>query len=275
MYEIFTNGEWEVEPGNEEAFIEAWSEFAAWASERPGAGTLRLVRDVRAPGRFVSFGQWDDANAVRAWKSSAEFKERIGRVVSHTTDFEPTELVGLRKVRGGAVETLSPPAEIEPIHAAKNGTANPEEEEAMSVHYKKDGIATFDASTEKIFQYMSAGEHPHASFKSHRLVGVSDNVVTAKVEVYHPDGSTSETIVEQRLDPPKRIETTMSGGAFDGARFTHTYRALDGQTKVDLEGDFPAMPGMSEADELKMIDDFFSRIFAEDTATLRTWSPAE
>jgi heme-degrading monooxygenase HmoA len=117
MYEIFTNGRWEVEPANEEAFVAAWSEFAAWASDRPGAGTLRLARDTRNPGRFVSFGRWDDAGAVQAWKGSAEFKERIGRVVKHTTDFEPTEHVTLVKVTGGTVEELSPPAGIGPIHA--------------------------------------------------------------------------------------------------------------------------------------------------------------
>jgi heme-degrading monooxygenase HmoA len=117
MYEIFTAGRFEVEPGNEEAFVDAWSEFAAWASQRPGAGTLRLFRDVRNAGRFVSQGQWDDADAIRAWKSSAEFKERIGRVVSQATEFEPTELVTLVKVTGGTVEALSPPAEMEPIHA--------------------------------------------------------------------------------------------------------------------------------------------------------------
>lgn len=117
MSEMFTHGRFEVEPGNEEAFVEAWSEFAAWASERPGAGTLRLLRDVRNPGRFVSFGQGDDADAVRAWKSSADFKERLGRVVKNATEFEPTEHVTLVKVTGGTVEALSPPDEIEPIHA--------------------------------------------------------------------------------------------------------------------------------------------------------------
>ena len=101
MYEIFTHGRFEVEPGNEEAFVDAWSEFAAWASERPGAGTLRLFRDVRNAGRFISFGEWEDADAVRAWKSSAEFKERIGRVVRQAAEFEPTEHVTLMKVTGG------------------------------------------------------------------------------------------------------------------------------------------------------------------------------
>jgi hypothetical protein len=64
----------------------------------------------------------------------------------------------------------------------------------------------------------------------------------------------------------------MIGGAFDRAKFEHRYTPMGGQTKVDVEGDFPEMPGMSEADELKMIDEFFTTLFAEDTATLRTWS---
>jgi heme-degrading monooxygenase HmoA len=117
MYEIFTTGRFEVDPENETAFVDAWSEFASWASQRPGAQTLRLTRDVRNPGRFISFGRWDDADAVRDWKSEPEFKERIGRVVRQAKEFEPTELVTLRKIAGGAVEEHSPPAELEAIHA--------------------------------------------------------------------------------------------------------------------------------------------------------------
>jgi len=117
MYEIFTAGRFEVEQGNEDAFVEAWSAFAAWASENAGAGTLRLFRDVRNPGRFVSMGEWNDAEAVRAWKSSGEFRERISRVVSEATEFEPTELVTAVKVAGGTAEALSPPAGLKAIHA--------------------------------------------------------------------------------------------------------------------------------------------------------------
>ena len=117
MYEIFTHGRFEVEPGNEQAFVEAWSEFAAWASEQAGARTLRLTRDVRNPGRFLAFGEWDDAESIRAWKSSPQFKERIGRVVRQATGFEPTELVSVAKVTGGTVEAHSPPDTIEAIHA--------------------------------------------------------------------------------------------------------------------------------------------------------------
>jgi heme-degrading monooxygenase HmoA len=117
MYEIFTHGTFEVDPGNEQAFVDAWSEFASWVSKRPGAGTLRLLRDVRHPGRFFSLGEWDDAEAISAWKSSPEFKERLGRVVGQALCFEPTEQVTLRKVAGGSVEALSPPEGLEGIHA--------------------------------------------------------------------------------------------------------------------------------------------------------------
>ena len=142
----------------------------------------------------------------------------------------------------------------------------------MRVHYKHEGIATFDVTPETVFKYMSAGNHPHVGFKSHRLLSVVEDVVTLTAEVYMPDGSTFGMTIKHKLDRPKGIETTMIGGHFDGARFFHAYTPIGGKTKVDLEGDFPAFPGMSEADELKMIDGFFTKLFAEDTATLRTWS---
>ena len=116
MYEIFTYGRFEVEPANEDAFVEAWSEFAVWISLRSGNRSVRLMRDIRNAGRLVSVGRWDDAEAVRAFKSSAEFKERLGRVVKLAKDFEPTELVTLVKAADGSSETLAPPAGLEPIH---------------------------------------------------------------------------------------------------------------------------------------------------------------
>jgi len=117
MYEIFTYGRFEVEPANEDAFVEAWSEFAVWISQRPGNRSVRLMRDIRNAGRLVSVGRWDDAEAVRAFKGSAEFKEQLGRVVKLAKDFEPTELVTLVKATEGSSEKLSPPAGLEPIHA--------------------------------------------------------------------------------------------------------------------------------------------------------------
>ena len=118
MYEIFTYGRFEVAPENEPAFVEAWSEFAEWISRRPGNQSVRLMRDLRNTGRLVSVGKWEDAEAVRAFKSASEFKEQLGRIVKLAADFEPTELVTLVKAEGGTSERLSPPAGLEPIHAA-------------------------------------------------------------------------------------------------------------------------------------------------------------
>jgi alkyl hydroperoxide reductase subunit AhpC len=141
-----------------------------------------------------------------------------------------------------------------------------------TVRYKKDGIATFDTTPDTVFNYMSAGNHQHAAFKSHHLAGVAGNVVTVEAEIYNPDGSTFNTTITHTLNRPSGVETSMAGGPFSGARFVHSYTPMGGATKVDLDGEFPAFPGMSEADELKMIDSFFTTVFAEDMKTLRNWA---
>ena len=143
----------------------------------------------------------------------------------------------------------------------------------MSVHYEHDGIATFPTAPDTVFRYMSAGGHRHAAFKSHRLLDLNGDLVTIQAEIYNPDGSTFSTTIEHRLDRPNGVETRMIGGAFDGARFTHSYTAEHGHTRVDLRGEFPEMPGTTEADELAMIDGFFTRVFDEDSETLRSWTP--
>jgi hypothetical protein len=119
---------------------------------------------------------------------------------------------------------------------------------------------------------MKEGDHVHQAFKSHRLVGAKGNAVTIAAEIFNPDGSSFETTITQKLNYPKSIETIMDGGAFSGARFHHIYTAIGNKTKVDLDGAFPVIPGMSEADELNMIDHFFTVIFNEDAATLKTRS---
>ena len=92
MSEIYTTGTWKPKPGEEDAFVEAWTAFAGWAGEQPGAGTLRLARDAADPGQFVSFGRWDSFDAAHAWKASPEFRERMSRVQQHVDQFTPAEL---------------------------------------------------------------------------------------------------------------------------------------------------------------------------------------
>jgi heme-degrading monooxygenase HmoA len=246
---VYTSGTWTAIAGREEAFVEAWGEFAAWASQMSGARRLILTRDLYEEGRYVSFGEWSSEDAVHSWKGDAEFKEQMAQVLQHVAEFKSAEL-GL-------------------VASAEEGTAA---EVVPTVRYERHGVATFAAPVERIFEYMRAGNHPHQAFKSHRLVGTEGNVVTVAVEAYNPDGSTTAMTVEHRLDPPNRIVNTMSGGHFDGGRFTLSYAAVEEGTKVDVEGDFPVLPGLSEADELAMIDGFFTMVLGEDAETIRTWS---
>jgi hypothetical protein len=171
------------------------------------------------------------------------------QVLQHVSEFRPAELDLVATAEGGVVAAASP-----------------------TLHYEKSGIATFDAPVERIFAYMRAGNHPHRAFKSHRVVGVAGNVVTVAVEAYNPDGSTTDMTVEHNLEAPNRIVNTMTGGHFDGGRFTFVYTASGEGTKVDVEGDFPVLPGVPEAEELAMIDGFFTMVLAEDVETLRSWS---
>ena len=92
MPDMYTTGSWRPFPGQEEAFVLAWTEFADWAAGLPGAGVAHLARDLRDVERFVSFMEWESIEAVRDWKGSPEFKERMGRVQQHVDKFAPTEL---------------------------------------------------------------------------------------------------------------------------------------------------------------------------------------
>ena len=92
MSVVYTTGNWKPSPGREEAFVEAWEKFAAWASAMPGAGTLRLTRDLFDEGRYISFGDWASADAARNWKSSTEFKEQLAKVLQHVGEFQTSEL---------------------------------------------------------------------------------------------------------------------------------------------------------------------------------------
>jgi heme-degrading monooxygenase HmoA len=102
MGDIYTSGSWKPTPGSEEAFIEAWTQFAAWGSNMTGAGTLRLLRDVDDPSRFVSFGDWDTLDEARGWKATAEFKEQMAQVLQHCAEFQPSNLREVASARNGA-----------------------------------------------------------------------------------------------------------------------------------------------------------------------------
>jgi heme-degrading monooxygenase HmoA len=92
MTNAYTTGSWKPFPGHKDEFVQAWIEFSEWASTMPGAGRASLARDLRDSERFVSFLEWDSIDAIREWKTSAEFKPRMARVQAHIDKFAPTEL---------------------------------------------------------------------------------------------------------------------------------------------------------------------------------------
>src|SRR5262249_13080580 len=132
MSTVYTSGTWKPNPGREEEFVEAWEQFAAWASQMPGAGRLSLTRDLYEQGLYGSFEDWASEAAVRGWKSSPEFKEQMARVLQHVDEFNSAEL--------GLVAT------------ARDGAAAP-----PTLHYEKADVATFHAPVDRIFEYMQAG----------------------------------------------------------------------------------------------------------------------
>jgi heme-degrading monooxygenase HmoA len=101
MNDIFTSGSWKTNPGSEEAFVDAWTEFATWASTMPGVGTLHLLRDLDASGRFLSFADWQSHRDVESWKSEPDFRERLAHVLQHVVDFDAREFGAVVTAQAG------------------------------------------------------------------------------------------------------------------------------------------------------------------------------
>lgn len=91
--QLWTLGIWTAKPGQEQAFREAWTGFAQWtAQHHPAASRAWLLQDAQQPQRFISFGPWESAEAVDAWRSSPEFKDFVARVRELCDGFEPQTL---------------------------------------------------------------------------------------------------------------------------------------------------------------------------------------
>jgi heme-degrading monooxygenase HmoA len=58
----------------------------------PGSATARLTRDLDQPRRYLSFAPWGSVEAMHGWKNQPDFRERIGAVRRHVTEFVPSEL---------------------------------------------------------------------------------------------------------------------------------------------------------------------------------------
>ncbi len=83
-----TSGNWTVKPGSEEAFIEAWKEFADWTKkEIEGDFHAVLLRDQQEKNKFVSVGTWPSNDAINSWRNHADFPQMIGKPKSLCAEF--------------------------------------------------------------------------------------------------------------------------------------------------------------------------------------------
>jgi len=84
----YTSGNWMVKSGNEEEFVRRWTEFTTWAQrEAAGAQGFVLLREADDPQHFVSFGAWENNEAVDRWRSSPEFGKYLGACRELCDDF--------------------------------------------------------------------------------------------------------------------------------------------------------------------------------------------
>jgi heme-degrading monooxygenase HmoA len=89
----YTVGRWITKVGAESKFIAEWETFARWTGRnQPGAGIGKLLQDQDRPQQFISFGPWENAEAIKAWRERPEFREFVSKVRDLCEDFQPQSL---------------------------------------------------------------------------------------------------------------------------------------------------------------------------------------
>jgi quinol monooxygenase YgiN len=81
MATVYTSGEWRTKEGREQEFISAWQEFASWTTENfPEAMEAKLLQNRDDSTLFVSFGQWEEEEAIPTWRASQEFQQWMAKI---------------------------------------------------------------------------------------------------------------------------------------------------------------------------------------------------
>ncbi len=88
----FTHTTWQVKPGHEDEFVQAWLDWVEWSHRLGLRAQARLLRDVENPSTFVSFGPWETISAVRTWRGDPGYHERVARLQGLVERFEPRTL---------------------------------------------------------------------------------------------------------------------------------------------------------------------------------------
>lgn len=83
----YTHGRWKVKEGREDEFVALWQDFAALGAER-GATGIRLLQDQDTPTQFYSFGSWDSAEQITAFREDPGFERHVGGMQELIESFE-------------------------------------------------------------------------------------------------------------------------------------------------------------------------------------------
>jgi heme-degrading monooxygenase HmoA len=85
----YSSGEWLVQPGSEEEFIQKWTNFLQWSlNNAPGAVSAVLVRSAEEPRRFLSLGAWENQEALERWRQMDQMQELLGQARELCEEFE-------------------------------------------------------------------------------------------------------------------------------------------------------------------------------------------
>jgi quinol monooxygenase YgiN len=92
---FYTSGRWLVKPGHEEAFARAFAESGVKDVDPPIQGLLerpRLLRDLNAPGSYLSYAVWESREAIEAFRARPDFPAMIERMREHLDDMQISTL---------------------------------------------------------------------------------------------------------------------------------------------------------------------------------------
>ena len=79
MNSPYASGTWLVTAGREKEFVSHWIEFLQWTrSAFSEFRSAQLIQDSEDPRHFVSFANWDSADALKQWRSRPEFAAKLG-----------------------------------------------------------------------------------------------------------------------------------------------------------------------------------------------------
>jgi heme-degrading monooxygenase HmoA len=85
----YSSGQWLVQTGSEDEFIERWTTFIEWSlNNAPGAESFVLVRSTEEPRRFLSLGAWENQEAQEAWREMPRMQELLSRCRELCEEFE-------------------------------------------------------------------------------------------------------------------------------------------------------------------------------------------